>query len=176
MTADARRFHRVPLFLPVAGSRVPISRAPKRFAFQGLSRISIMSGIGHCVDGIGPTAWRCVPLSRARGFHVANLQADADLHTLSIHHRDAVHDMRRADAARIDRTARPQLQSADLSLRALRFRRELFKDAVNRRHFDWTRFVREKALARTNQAEAQGVVISLFAGDLRGHRVKNPRP
>ena len=46
--------------------------------------------------------------------HVANLQADADLHTIQTNHRNAVHDMRRADAARTDRAARSQLQFADL--------------------------------------------------------------
>jgi hypothetical protein len=55
------------------------------------------------------------PLSFEReDSHVANLQADADLHTFHAYHRDAVHDMRRADAARTDRAARPQLQFADV--------------------------------------------------------------
>ena len=74
-----------------------------------------MSEIGHCADGIGTTVWRCVPLSFEReDSHVANLQADADLHTIQTNHRDAVPEMRRADAARTDRAARSQLQSADL--------------------------------------------------------------
>ena len=116
------------------------------------------------------------PLLRARGFHVANLQADADLHTFSGHHRDAVHDMRRADAACTDRAARPQLQSLDLSLRALRFRRELFKVDVSRRHFDWARSLREKSRAQKKYAEACGAIVGLFAGELRRRMVENPGP
>jgi hypothetical protein len=74
-----------------------------------------------------------LPFFRARGFHAANIQADADLHAISSHHRDAVHEMRYADAARINRAAKPQARSADLPLRALRLRRELFERDLDRR-------------------------------------------
>jgi hypothetical protein len=120
--------------------RFVLLRVPSSSRFRGAQnicagRISIMSEIRQ---GTVALAYHCVALRslifRARGFHAANIQADADLHTLSSHHRDAVHDMRRADAARIDRTARPQLQFADLSLRSLRFRRELFEGDVERRN------------------------------------------
>jgi hypothetical protein len=95
----------------------------------------------------GVIARRCVPLFfRARGSHAANIQADADLHTFSSHHRDAVPAMRRADAAGFDRATRPQLQPADLSLCALRLRRELFEGDVNRRHPAPNRCQRVKAL------------------------------
>ena len=105
-----------------------------------------MSEIGHCAGGIRFISVALRPLTFEReDSHVANLQADADLHTLSSHHRDAVHRLRRANAARIDRAARPQLQFADLSLRALRFRREFFKDAVSKRDVQWTRsFARKR--------------------------------
>jgi hypothetical protein len=74
-----------------------------------------MSEIGHRADGIRFISVALRPLSFEReDSHVANIQADADLHTLQTHHRDAVHNVRRADAARIDRAARPQLQFADL--------------------------------------------------------------
>jgi hypothetical protein len=129
--ADAPTLHRF---------RFVLLRVPSSSRFRGAQnicagRISIMSEIRQ---GTVALAYHCVALRslifRARGFHAANIQADADLHTLSSHHRDAVHDMRRADAARIDRTARPQLQFADLSLRSLRFRRELFEGDVDKRN------------------------------------------
>jgi hypothetical protein len=114
----------------------------------------------HCV------ALRSPVILRARGFHAANIQADADLHTLSSHHRDAVHDMRRADAARIDRTARPQLQFADLSLRSLRFRRKLFEGDVDRRNATPNSASRSKAL-RAEIIVSHSLPV-LFAGDVRG--------
>lgn len=82
----------------------------------------------------GAIAWRCVPHSfRARGSHAANIQADADLYTFSSHDRDAMPEMRRADAPGFDRAARRQLQPVDLSLCALQLRRELFEGDVDRR-------------------------------------------
>ena len=71
---------------------------------------------------------------RARGSHAANIQADTDLYTFSSHDRDAMPEMRRADEAGFDRATRRQLQPADLSLCALRLRRELFKGDVDRRY------------------------------------------
>jgi hypothetical protein len=111
VTADARR---VPLFAD-RRFRVPRFRVLKRFASRGPKPISIMSEIGHRADGIRFISVALRPLSFEReDSHVANIQADADLHTLQTHHRDAVHNVRRADAASIVRAARPQLQFADL--------------------------------------------------------------
>jgi hypothetical protein len=97
-------------------SSVPEFPVPalKRFALREASPDSNYVG-NRTLCGRCSSAWRCAPpLSSARIHNVANLQADADLHTLSSHHRDAVHEMRRADAARTDRATRPQLQFADL--------------------------------------------------------------
>jgi hypothetical protein len=117
-------------------SRVPSSsRFRPRLKYLRGSDFNYVGNQTECSGTAVPLRGVAFPLIfRVRGFHAANIQADADLHTLSSHHRDAMHDMRRADAARIDRTARPQLQSADLSLRSLRFRRELFEGDVDRRN------------------------------------------
>jgi hypothetical protein len=95
-----------------------------------------MSESGHNAEGISAIAWRSVPFFRDEDIHAANVPADADLYTLPTHDRDAVPEVRRADAARFDRATRPQLQPADLSLRAVRLRRELFECDVDRRHAD----------------------------------------
>jgi hypothetical protein len=121
-----------------------------------------MSEIRQSAAVLWCTCWRCVPLFfRARGSHAANIQADADLHTFSSHHRDAVPAMRRADAAGSDRATRPQLQPADISLCALRLRRELFEGDVNRRRPAPQRCQRVKAPLEK-------------AGYLNGCRVENP--
>ena len=92
-----------------------------------------MSKIRQDAVVLGSSVWRCVPSFEREDSHAGNLPADTDLHAFHTDYRDAVHEMRHADAARIDRAPRPQLQSADLQLRALRFRREFFKDAVSKR-------------------------------------------
>lgn len=126
--------------------------------FRGLGRIPIMSEIGQYAAVLQCDCVALRPLSFEReDSDAADIQADADLHTLSTHHRDAVHDMRRADAAYIDRAARPELQSADLSLRALQFRRELSKGDVSRRHFGGTGFPRaKKARPKTARPKTSG--------------------
>lgn len=74
-----------------------------------------MSEIRQGAVVFGSTSVALRPLSFEReDSHVANLQADADLHTFQTDHRDALPEMRRADAARIDRATRPQLQFADV--------------------------------------------------------------
>jgi hypothetical protein len=135
---------------------------PKKFASGATKPDSIYVGNQTESAVFWCTCWRCVPLFfRARGSHAANIQADADLHTFSSHHRDAVPAMRRADAAGSDRATRPQLQPADISLCALRLRRELFEGDVNRRRPAPQRCQRVKApLEKT--------------GYLNGCRVENP--
>jgi hypothetical protein len=66
------------------------------------------------------------------GSDAANTSTDADLYALSNQHRNAVHQMRRADEAGDDRAARSKLRCTDLPVYALRFRRELFKGALDR--------------------------------------------
>jgi hypothetical protein len=74
-----------------------------------------MSKIRQGAVVLGSTSVALRPLSFEReASHVANLQADADLHTFQTNHRDAVPEMRCADAARIDRATKRQLQFADL--------------------------------------------------------------
>jgi hypothetical protein len=108
------RFHRVPRARsPVPKFRVP--RAQKICTSRGFAGFQLCRKSDIVPTVFGSSAWRCVPpLSSARIHNVANIQADADLHTVQTHHRDAVHDMRGADAARTDRATRPQLQFADL--------------------------------------------------------------
>jgi hypothetical protein len=135
---------------------------PKKFASGATKPDSIYVGNQTESAVFWCTCWRCVRLFfRARGSHAANIQADADLHTFSSHHRDAVPAMRRADAAGSDRATRPQLQPADISLCALRLRRELFEGDVNRRRPAPQRCQRVKAPLEK-------------AGYLNGCRVENP--
>jgi hypothetical protein len=96
------------------------------------------------------------PSFEARGSHAANIQADADLYTFSSHHRDAMPEMRRADAAGFDRATRPALQSPDLSLRALRLRRELFESDVAWRQAAPKRYQPVKALLARLAGKALG--------------------
>ena len=70
-------------------------------------------------------------LQGIRGYDVADTAADADLHTLSEHHRDALHQMRDADEVGPDRAARPEFQSAHLSVHPVRLRREFLASAVD---------------------------------------------
>ena len=66
------------------------------------------------------------------GYDATNIPANADLHALSNQHRNALHEVRRADEAGPDRTARSKLRSADLPVCALRLRRKLFEGALDR--------------------------------------------
>ena len=79
-------------------------------------RIPMMSGIWH-IDS-GPEKSVAFPLG-IRAYDAEHVTADADLHPLSGHHRNALHQMRRADAAGADRAAQAALRLADLPLRPL---------------------------------------------------------
>jgi len=57
--------------------------------------------------------------------NAATPPADADLHALPAHRRDALHQMRRADETHAYRAAKPEFRSADLSVRTVRHRRML---------------------------------------------------
>jgi hypothetical protein len=59
-----------------------------------------------------------------RDHDAADAPADADLHPLSNDHRNALHQMRRADEVGHDRAAWPELRFADLPVHPLRFGRE----------------------------------------------------
>jgi hypothetical protein len=112
---------------------------------------------------------------RARGSYAANIQADTDLYAFSSHDRDAMPEMRRADAAGFDRATRRQLQPADLSLCALRLRRELFEGDVDRRYAAPKPAGHACAgKAPVEKALVEGFRERLFAGHLRGCRVENP--
>jgi hypothetical protein len=106
------------------------------------SPVLIVSGIGH--NDVGSVAF---PLG-IRGHDDADTSADADLHTLSDYHRDAVHQMRDADAAGLDRAARPEFRSAHLSVRPVRRRREFFAGVVDRQWPDEARYAPSRSCAR----------------------------
>ena len=71
-------------------------------------------------------------LIRDMGQDAANIPADANVHAPSNQHRDALHDVRRADEAGHDRAARSKLRRTDLPVRALRLRRKLFEGTLDR--------------------------------------------
>src|SRR6266702_5449129 len=80
----------------------------------------------RCVDSPSIRAWGY------GGSDAANIPADTDLYALSNQHRNALHQMRRADEAEHDRATRSKLRCADLPVHALRFRRELLEGALDR--------------------------------------------
>jgi hypothetical protein len=102
-------------------------------ACRSQTPVPIVSGIGH--NGVGAVIPRVsgVCVSSRGLYDVANTPAYADLHTLSDHHRDALHQMRDADEAGPDRAATPEFRSAHLSVHPVRLRRKLFAGAVDRR-------------------------------------------
>ena len=57
-----------------------------------------------------------------RGYDAAILPADADLHALSNHNSDAMHEMWHTDEAGPDRATRAEYGLADLPVRPLRLR------------------------------------------------------
>ena len=78
-------------------------------ASRGRNRIPMMPGIWHIDSGLtGPEKSVAFPPG-IRGYDAAHVTADADLHPLSGHHRNALHQMRRADAAGADRAAQAAL-------------------------------------------------------------------
>jgi hypothetical protein len=90
-----------------------------------------------------------------RGYNAAILPADADLHALSDHHSDAMHEMWHPDETGPDRTARAEYGFADLSVRPVRLRREFFEADIE------------------SASEAVALSVSLIAFDgvwAHGHR------
>jgi elongation factor P hydroxylase len=71
-----------------------------------------------------------------RGYDAAVIPADADLHALSNHYSDAMHEMWHTDEAGPDRAASAEFGFADLPVRPMRLRRELFEADVDRRKPD----------------------------------------
>jgi hypothetical protein len=57
--------------------------------------------------------------------NAATTPANANLHALPAHRRDALHQMRKADETHAHRAAKPEFRSANLSVRAVRHRRML---------------------------------------------------
>jgi hypothetical protein len=72
------------------------------------------------------------PLFQVQGYNVASIPADANLHTLSSQHRDAMHQVRHPDEARSYRAAGAELRFADLQMHPLRLRREFLEGYVGR--------------------------------------------
>jgi hypothetical protein len=76
------------------------------------------------------------PSFEMRGYDAAIIPSDADLHALSNHHSDAMHEMRHTDETGPDRAASAEFGFADLPVRPVRLRRELFEADVDRRKPD----------------------------------------
>lgn len=107
------------------GTMVPHKSAP----------IPIVSKIAHS-DSEPDSSRRVASPISMRGYDAASLPADADLHALSDHHSDAMHEMWHADEAGADRAARTASGLADLPLRPVRFRREFSQAGLIRRKPD----------------------------------------
>ena len=112
-------------------------RARQRFrqAFRGMAR----PGFPRCrkSDMIRPVRVhsRCCfasPLWKITRTDAAIIPADADMHPLPIHRRNALHQMWRVDEACPHRATKPTVRFVDLPLRALRQRRKLPEGNVRR--------------------------------------------
>jgi hypothetical protein len=101
--------------------------------------------------------------SEPRGYDAAITPADADMHAVSGHGRDALHEMRRTDEARADRAPEPRLRLADLPVHPLRHRRKLPQGDVDR--------LKPHSAARSSTSAGCG---SLLAGDLRRRFLEDP--
>ena len=77
-----------------------------------------------------------------RGYNAAILPADADLHALPNHYSDAMHEMWHPDEIGPDRTASAESGFADLPVRPLRLRRELFEADIDRAGSRYCRVIR----------------------------------
>src|SRR6202040_1507595 len=90
-----------------------------------LPPIPMVSAIWHTDSRLVPLVSGVASLLGTWGYDAAYIPADAHLHALSNQHRNALHEMRRADEAGPDRAARHKLRRADLPVHALRLRRKL---------------------------------------------------
>lgn len=96
-----------------------------------LSLVPIRSGIGHNEQSLIRSR-RAASQICMRGYDAAVLPANADLHALSNHHSDAMHEMWHADEAGPHRAARTESGFADLPVRPVRLRREFLEADVAR--------------------------------------------
>src|ERR1700682_597495 len=99
-------------------------------SYGGCPRFQWCQQYGILIRGFWSLVSGVASLLGTWGYNAAYIPADADLHALSNQHRNALHEMRRADEAGPDRATRSKLRCADLPVRSLRLRRELPEGAL----------------------------------------------
>ena len=122
--SDGTCWPRLPRACPaqLAGGEISLSVPSDRTTSTGFPMVSGIWRIDSGLSGAAKSRLRF--LLGIRGYGAAYATADANLHALSGHHRNALHQVRRADAAGPDRAAPAGARPADLPLQPLRFRRE----------------------------------------------------